>query len=840
MRPVRPLWCGLRRRAGLARSKLLAHPPRFSDNQTVDAIDLGLIKRLARAALKAEDCYAYCRLVPILAEAVGPGAPASEWALGYLRALAKLGLNAAAQQLIEGPLAPALDDETFRRLAETLRSAASGRIAWTSRRPCFSANLKALAARDRELARAVEENWKESAERFELHRCADGVFQVRQSGPAWPPSWFLRLDDHTADLEERVNTKTGGFMPPPMIFEGVGLGYEVLDGYRRTNKVFLEASSALYVIEPRLESVAIAMHLHDWREALSDSRFMLFAGPEATKRFAQTFLDDAHLPFPVYQVCLHSWAPEYGPSVGDLLNQTGNGRNEARLALTAQVDQIYGNRDAAYWARRYETADRQDPLRVMFFVSRHTTYLKYCIRDLAASFERQAVKTCILTEKADYCLLPASVQLRAIRDFRPDLLFIIDHLRHEYPGIVPNNVPNVAWIQDQLPHLFRRESGESLGPLDFYIAPNGLGSLGQFGYPHSQGMTWTAVTDARQYSHEPLPEAVLAPHACDFSYVGHQSRPPEALRDEWRQRVKDNAPARRMVDRVHEVLEQSLIENPRAACGHRDWVLEEIEQTTGEAINEQVRYMLGRFYVYQLAELMLRQGTLQWVADYCDRTGRTLHLYGRGWEDHPRFAEYARGVAENGDQLRAIYQASRINLQIVGTGAIHQRLLDGLAAGGFFLIRQTPGDTYHAPAARLLAAIRKTGFQGDTLYRCEEMPEVAEAWRQARRHLGGSFNAQAFMLPNSGIQRMEELEPHGDRQLAALLFSRYEDVAFGTRNEFECLADRYLDAAAERAALATSMRAAIIDRFTYGGLVEELLRFIRRRLTETAACASSC
>ena len=63
-----------------------------------------------------------------------------------------------------------------------------------------------------------------------------------------------------------------------------------------------------------------------------------------------------------------------------------------------------------------------------------------------------------------------------------------------------------------------------------------------------------------------------------------------------------------------------------------------------------------------------------------------LRLYGRGWENNPTFAKFARGVADHRGELPLIYQASRINLQVSPLGSLHQRVMEGLASGGFFLL----------------------------------------------------------------------------------------------------------------------------------------------------------
>ena len=50
---------------------------------------------------------------------------------------------------------------------------------------------------------------------------------------------------------------------------------------------------------------------------------------------------------------------------------------------------------------------------------------------------------------------------RALDEFRPDLVFQIDHLRHEHGQLSPPGLPFACWIQDHLPHLQTPVAGRS-------------------------------------------------------------------------------------------------------------------------------------------------------------------------------------------------------------------------------------------------------------------------------------------------------------------------------------------------------------------------------------------
>jgi hypothetical protein len=226
---------------------------------------------------------------------------------------------------------------------------------------------------------------------------------------------------------------------------------------------------------------------------------------------------------------------------------------------------------------------------------------------------------------------------------------------------------------------------------------------------------------------------------------------------------------------------------------------------------------------------MFRQTALEWVADYCAAHGRTLRLFGRGWERHPRFAPYAAGSVANGRPLRAAYQATTINLQINGYGAVHPRLLDGLAAGGFFLIRQAPFDLLAEPVRRLLQAVERHSICPDREYPEHEVPDFASAIH-AVEQICGQRPAATPRIAADDLDHYFELAADNFRRTAAAAFTRYAEVSFGSKDSFFGRAQYFLERSRERSEIALEMRDQVVRTFSYDALVERVLRFIPSRL----------
>jgi hypothetical protein len=86
-----------------------------------------------------------------------------------------------------------------------------------------------------------------------------------------------------------------------------------------------------------------------------------------------------------------------------------------------------------------------------------------------------------------------------------------------------------------------------------------------------------------------------------------------------------------------------------------------------------------------------RTEPVRWLKE----AGVPLALYGRGWDRLPEFAAHARGEAWYGRELALAYQRSKVVLQVNANTNCHQRVFEGLAAGGFVVAKANPND--HLP-----------------------------------------------------------------------------------------------------------------------------------------------
>lgn len=723
-------------------------------------------------------------------------------------------------------------------IARRIKTAPSGRLSWSGFQSRFEQNVQRLYEA-RPALQQHDATFRDLPRKLELYQSTDGNVHIwerlRGGGRRWLPDL---CDANRLSSNAKLGHKPDELFCGPylIVVDRRGLLFERV--FRATSKMFLTFTPRIYFLQPDVRLFGVIMYLSECIEAWCDERVELFVGLNAHESLVEHFETHPKHAFPSHMLIGTMAKDATLDQTLDRLRAMNDARVEHGRALLAEANRHYHALPPGYWHKRY-TDGR--PLRILGLTSRFTTYLQYSMRDCQAAFRRLGHEFKLLIEENDHDLPSSACNAQEVARFKPDLILVIDHLRYEYPGSLPTNVPYVCWIQDQLPNLLCKEAGRSHGPLDFYVAPGTEHLVRSYEYPPGQGMAWTMATDERLFSADPMPESQLAAHRCDISFVSNQSKPPRVFHEEFVRSRSCAADVERLLEYLYESIMRRITEQPATAgCRSAKSLLEQANRDLGiRGGSPEVLDAIAQQYIFPLTELAYRQATLKWAADYCDRTRRSLHLYGNGWGDHPRFSRYDRGFANNGQQLRAIYQASRINLQITTYGAVHQRLLDGLAAGGFFLIRYCPADVIHNLVPRLLRLVDEYDIVADRVYQTEDLPELADAWQEWRTLHGEDAGGSSLQIPEESLFRLRALASNGFRHVAGAHFERYSAVAFADATGFTAMADRYLNNEDDRRELVSSMRPVVIDKFTYTAFVRDLLAFLRNRLAARLKSSSA-
>lgn len=680
----------------------------------------------------------------------------------------------------------------------------------------FRANLAALETRDAELAGRLRQ--LAVSRPFFIAAQGDHVFLGRPG-----PSGIERIADPVPPPAARSlgrqvfpNAEVTG----PLAVCGLGYGWlwdclaklpckvDVLPGRR----------PPIYFLAGDIEQFWAVLHVLDWRAMLAERRHPIFVGPDAIDQFRQSLIADPTLPEPRGLIRIDSTLP---------LQDLNPFLEALRGARDERLSEVYQRLNAAYappmgfdWLERF----RSGRLRVLGITSRYTTFLQHSMRDWLAALQRMGHDVRLLIEGQDHQMLGAFGYASGVLDFKPDLILVIDHYRSSLAKL-PESVPCVMWVQDRLPNIYCAAAGAAQGPRDYCIGYGRVHLGSRFGYPTERFLSCPVGVNEERFGSIPLSQADRDRFGCEASYVSHASMP---AGDVVRQHLAhfDSPPLSKLFDDMYQRLEAWYATGGivLSEAALRQMLLQ-CMATTGVVLDEPRLAESIIFFNQNVQNAIFRHQTLNWLADI----GVNLHLWGKGWEKHPKLGKFARGIADNGGDLRKIYQASTINIQVTPHGSVHQRLLDGLAAGGFFLLRWHPGD--------VVGLIYRELLDWCSAHRVQSDAALQERADDHIRQLIARVNELETSTPETRLMSVfDMMNAHAAMNFAGIadtIWPEYQQVAFNTRDELEKKVRHFLRSDEERRELAASMRQTMLESFSYMSISRKLLSMIADDLQPT-------
>lgn len=325
-------------------------------------------------------------------------------------------------------------------------------------------------------------------------------------------------------------------------------------------------------------------------------------------------------------------------------------------------------------------------LRVLLPASRYTVFVRYAVRDMADALTALGCTCMVLMEgEQENAGMRADIFVEHIREFKPDLVISMNHNRGER---IPENLPWINWVQDELDATFGAQRARSSGKHDFwgYVHPHWREKLRRCGYPEERFFHFPLGTNTSRF--QPCVKGGSGfSRSSEISYVANCSSTAQEEFDNFQASI--SAEYRGLFERVFCQAASAFEQNTPLWDGE-DYVrlIQGIAEQYGQRFPvEQAAKIADRFW-HLIGGRFYRQEPLVWLSE----AGYDLALYGHGWEKHPLLAKHARGYATHGEALSRIYSTSAINLSIHETGNYTARIFDGFASGGFFLFRYHPAD----------------------------------------------------------------------------------------------------------------------------------------------------
>lgn len=623
-------------------------------------------------------------------------------ALRFLAAasFAQLGLRTPARGLLaQLPMEIARDPGVQRLLGE-VESLADDRVSVEERRIACRANVEAMVGAgvlgSEALAAALPE-WEAHATRAGEAWCRarDGniVVQRGEGGAHGVPDYRLLTDfigqvaaiklPHEATGTTNIRPYVVEGADPPWLLQRVLRATpDQADGYRV--RVSLVQRSIMELLD--------GLSMVDLRAELATDRLVILVGDDASARLERDLLARTDTIVHGHYLGVPPRSVEWGaagrcePQVDQVVQRVMVAQQAEAIRLEAAVRVEYAARDMGWYARRF--ADRTRPLRVLVPTCRYSTYIRHAAADLVGAFEDAGCRARTLIEPDDRSQLASTAYLRAVAEFKPDLVVLINYTRANIGAVIPAGVPVVTWVQDAMPHLFDQRTGEAMGGLDFVVGHTHLELYERFGFPARNGLKLPVTASTRKFHDGPVDGALSARLACEVAFITHHSETPERMHA----RLCSEASHSPAVVRIFEEL------RPRIASMVERCAEEPLMPALRAAAEELTRRALGRDpdersaaairnqYAFPMADRMIRHRVLEWAAEACDRRGWRLRLFGRGWQQHERFGAHAGPELAHGDDLRAAYQAAAATIHASAHWMYHQRVMECALSGGLPLV----------------------------------------------------------------------------------------------------------------------------------------------------------
>ena len=616
-----------------------------------------------------------------------------------------------------------------------------------------------------------------------------GLVDPRLDGPVtrpWPPE--RQLEQVGAAMARGFDQRSA------VVCLGVGDGH-VLNTLAQEAKSSLGMARTVYVVEPDAALLRACLATHDWSGSgspLTDPRFVWCVGPgwasQARRKRARPQWPTPETALAIGRTAYEQVGAEWQALESDLLAQD--------QATVAEITQRYAGRESRAMAASLARHPGARPGRVMLVTSRFTTVLQHSSRLIAEALESLGYVVEFLIEEADHLRVGRRDLGKAIQRFEPDAMFVLDHLRPTFGKWIPESLPLISWLQDDLLHLMATEAGASVNRRQVVFSHDPALYVHSYGYPAAQTLLQLKMARER-------PADTGPGYDHDIVFVSNAGQRPEEMIAAMR--VHDNEG---QVDVVSQAARQLVSDFSAGASFDAavavERLLDQVAAERGLQITPTARRAFAKSLFIGVVSPLYRQQAVRWALAAAEERGRTVSLFGAGWETNPEFAAHARGTVAYGPDLDELTARSRINLQVVPYNCLHQRLLDGVAAGGFFLIREHPSDVWCRDAAELELEIP------------QEMPDdaavlagggaLADRLRAIRARAAGLI----LNVPESVIGDIRRDRAAGLENRSQML-PRHDDVTFTDAASLRRQMGRWLDAPEDRAAVIAEQRAHVLE-----------------------------
>ncbi|NRA56524.1 MAG: hypothetical protein HRU13_00140 [Phycisphaerales bacterium] len=596
------------------------------------------------------------------------------------------------------------------------------------------------------------------------------------------------------------------------------------------------------VVEPRAE-VALASLARlaasegeaGVRELLHASGVEWFMGPTALgdlQRWLAQHVDD-----PRPKSVLDSGAPpEVASGIGTIM---ADAQTRQQVELRELMQAL--RRTASDRTKRDAVRNRWrsgEALRLSVYTCRYSTYMRHAAADLVAVLQQLGHEAALLVEPDDHTGMTQLHYLRAVRDFEPDGVVLVNYLRPQIGPVLPPYVPVITWSQDAMSHFFVGAEPPRATAQDFVAGLLYPEQRDRLGIPESRMLPWPIPVSPAKFHRAPVGGG-YEHLRCDVAFVTRHSEAPQAYAERQIEQNKAQPQVARSIEslalRMPAALERARRERLWLVHALRDSCSDALRDGYGRSATQPMVEGLLQQIALPLVDLYHRQQAVRWAASACERNGWRLHLYGRGWEDHPDLARHARGELEHGEELRAAYQLAGITIHASVRGLLHQRVAEIAMSGGLPIVRRNFEDIDRARWFQLntmVGGVEPVGHTEDgrpefAIADHPELMRVASLWGRCGRQLGEGGRVSPTPYEMGILKNCPLGKPRLPHQDPGLALVDVGEIGFETEAELESVMRRSMDER-WRSAWSAAIDARMRERFSMDRFASDMVDLVRR------------
>jgi hypothetical protein len=784
------------------------------------------------------------RFVPIALQALTIAPHDDEVRFLLACAYAKLGLRTCAIEAISQMSDQARATTSVMHVHEHIAKLPHDGVSAATVESRARQSLRALAGRvecDGRLDHELEA-WCASLAELQYFATLEGDVVVKRAG-----AWVVWHDQ--PQLERAHANFLDKARGHGLVIDGVHAPRVIRSAVERTSRTPEGFETPITLMCGSVWELLIGLSLAEHAPLLADSRVVCIAAKDAPERLLQRLLShfDHELPWPVVISTPSPGGIRWDESaVPDLLEGVKGTQQRVFEQAKRELDAAYSVRDEAWYVSRIAgaRAGTQAPLRVLILTTRYGTFVPHSSQDLADALVVAGCEVRVHIEPDDMCRLVTMSYARVVAEFMPDLVVVINRPRAGMDRMMPMQVPFVCWVQDAMPYLFDPALGGTQGRMDFVMGHLMPELFQAFGYKSDRFRATPVVACTRKFHRTPARASRSQRDDCEIAYISHHAATPQQLRD----KLIANAlkqPGNAM-PRIIEALYPGIVRT--ASRGVADGVIDDdlrvacrgaIEAVTGATPSEQVFSEVLQGVARPIGERVLRHQMVAWAARIAQRRGWRMRLYGRGWEQHADYAQFARGELSHGDHLRSVYQSSRASLHASLGFYTHQRVLETALSGGLPLVRLKADDVHvlwHAielrrsmtqePAFTFLPDRSAYFFAAD-----DDESMMATCQLETWLRCSGSLRYRESMRASSIDQLSFRELPSRD---ARWLMGDLRETCFDSEAQLEALLLRAVERPAWRENISKGIAARAARSLSYDVMARRMLDFVQQGLVTGA------